>query len=111
MSLILLNWNGRGVMSSAFSLSNLLETHNIDIALITEHKLLPRSAHFLRTIHHSYRAIYTVDDTIDQYTHHCDKDGTAILYKENIANAVSRYRTKNTWRLYLCILCVYASLS
>ena len=36
-------WNVRGKMSSAYSLSYLLDSEKIDVALITEHKLRPRS--------------------------------------------------------------------
>ena len=36
----ILCWNVRGIMSSAYSLSNMLDNQHIDIALITEHKLL-----------------------------------------------------------------------
>ena len=54
MLLNLLTWNVRGIMSSAFTLSQLLSCYNADIALITEHKLMPHSKCFFDSIHPSY---------------------------------------------------------
>jgi len=62
ITLMLINflcWNVRGIMSTAYSLSDMLDQKNIDIALITEHKLLPRSQHFLQSIHLNYYAFNT----------------------------------------------------
>ena len=39
----LVTWNVRGVMSSAGTLSKLLDQQNVDIAFITEHKLFQHS--------------------------------------------------------------------
>ena len=39
-------WNVRGVMSSAYTLSKMLDNYNVDIAILSEHKLLPQSKGF-----------------------------------------------------------------
>jgi len=52
MNINLLSWNCRGIMSSAFALSEMLDRNHIDIALLTEHTLLLRSNRFLNTIHY-----------------------------------------------------------
>jgi len=43
-------------MSAAYSLSDMLDQNNIDVTLITEHKLLPRLQHFLMSINPNYYA-------------------------------------------------------
>jgi len=43
-------------MTSAYSLSDTLYNQRIDLALITEHKLLPRSQHFLSSINQNFYA-------------------------------------------------------
>ena len=63
----LLYWNVRGIMSFAFSLSEMLDKRSIDIALITEHKLLPRSQHFLSSIHPLFYAYNTCDNSLDNF--------------------------------------------
>ena len=50
MSINFICWNVRGIMSSAFPLSALINKYKVDVALITEHKLLPKSASFLSTL-------------------------------------------------------------
>jgi len=76
----LLCWNVRGIMSSAFSLSEMLDKRSIDIALLTEHKLLPRSQHFLSSINPLFYAYNTCDNSLDNFGHlRCGKAGTAIL--------------------------------
>ena len=42
----ILTWNVRGIMSSAGSLSKLLDDKNIDIAFISEHKLRDSKTYF-----------------------------------------------------------------
>ena len=46
-TLNIITWNVRGIMSSAASLSQTLDDLNIDIAFITEHKLLPHMKYFM----------------------------------------------------------------
>jgi len=80
-------WNVRGIMSSAYPLSNMLDSEKIDVALITEHKLLLRSLHFLDTINSKYKSTCSFDSDVDYFTHvRCGKAGTAILYRKDISN-------------------------
>ena len=58
----ILTWNVRGIMSSAGSLSKLLDSHNIDLAFISEHKLRNEHNTFVDSIHSNYRAL-TICDT------------------------------------------------
>lgn len=86
----LLCWNVRGIMSSAYPLSQMLDDYAIDIALITEHKLLPYSSVFLNSIHQDYNYALTVDESISQYgSVRCGKAGTAIMYKKSIQSYVN----------------------
>lgn len=90
MGFNLLCWNVRGIMSSAYPLSQMLDDYAIDIALITEHKLLPYSSVFLNSIHQDYNYALTVDDSISQYgSVRCGKAGTAIMYKKCIQSSVN----------------------
>ena len=86
--MVLLNimcWNVRGIMSSAYPLSQQLDQNNIDIALISEHKLLPRSAGFLNSIHQNYESYVTTVDSVNQFgSIRCGRAGTAILYKKQL---------------------------
>ncbi|WAR24262.1 LOW QUALITY PROTEIN: XPO2-like protein, partial [Mya arenaria] len=84
-SLRVCTWNGRGVMSSAASLSNLLLTHQIDIAFITEHKLFDHSKYFFDTIQNGYRNITICDQNFNTYNNLCcGKGGVSIMYKSNL---------------------------
>jgi len=90
MAINIICWNVRGIMSSAYSLSAYLESYDIDVALITEHKLFQHSTHFLSCINESYAHIQSVDLTIDQYgSAKCGKGGTAILYKKSLKHCIS----------------------
>lgn len=118
MLLNLLCWNSRGIMSSAFSLSEYLDSYDIDIALISEHKLFPKSATFLESINQSYSAFATFDCSLDQYGPlRCGRAGTAVLYKKALNGSINRLPVQsdriigielycnNTAPLY--ILCTY----
>ena len=90
MLLNLLCWNVRGIMSSAYSLSDMLDSHCIDIALITEHKLLPRSNHFLSSINSNFYAYNTCNTSFDNFgTLRCGKAGTAILIRKSLQKHIS----------------------
>ena len=52
----ILNWNIRGIMSSAFCLSNILDSEKPDVAVICEHKLSNPNLTFLDSIHSDYKA-------------------------------------------------------
>ena len=88
--------NVRGIMSSAVPLSHILNKHSVDIALICEHKLLPRSISFLESIHPKYCSYATCCNSTNLYENiKCGKAGTAILYKKNMSDSVSRLDIQN----------------
>jgi len=106
-------------MSSAFPLSQLLDDHDIDFALITEHKLLERSRSFLDSINSKYQAFSTIDHSIDQYDAiRCGKGGTAIMYKKELGTKLDTISSIDNDRIIgvelklertlpLFIICVY----
>lgn len=53
----ILTWNARGAMTSAKCLTNLIDTHNSDIVIISEHKLTQYSYSFLTSVHSNYAVI------------------------------------------------------
>ena len=81
-------WNVRGIMSSAGSLSKLLDLHAIDFAFISEHKLRNEHKTFLDSVHNNYRAITLCDTSITPGSR-CGKGGVAILYKKECQFSVS----------------------
>ena len=83
----ILTWNIRGAMSSAGSLSLLLNKHDIDIACISEHKLKPNCVHFLDTLHSSYKS-YTICENI-HLNAKCGKGGVCILYKKQLSFSIT----------------------
>ena len=56
-----------GVMSSAFTLSKMLDNFNVDIAILSEHKLLPQSKGFLDSVNNNYSSYVKTDSSIDPY--------------------------------------------
>ena len=84
----ILTWNVRGIMSSAGSLSKLLDIHDIDFAFISEHKLRNEHKSFLDSVHSNCRAITVCDTSIPQGTR-CGKGGVAIMYKKECQFSVS----------------------
>ena len=71
-------------MSSAGSLSDILDRRNIDIAILTEHKLKVTHKDFLNSIHSKFTSISKFDDTVDPQTR-CGKGGVAILYNKELS--------------------------
>ena len=65
MFLNILTWNCRGIMSSAYPLSQILDTYSVDIALTVEHKLMPHSALFMDSIHSNYSSLVNLDRSLD----------------------------------------------
>ena len=78
----ILTWNVRGIMSSAGSLSQMLELYDIDFAFISEHKLRHEHSVFCRSIHSNYDA-YVTCDASDNPQSRCGKAGTCIMFKRN----------------------------
>ena len=82
------------LLQSAYSLSNMFNNQHIDIALITEHKPLPRSQHFLCSINNNFYAYNTCDSSSNNYAiSGCGKAGTAILFRKSLQNYVSLVNT------------------
>ena len=48
------------VVLCPLSLSHMLDAHGVDVALITEHKLLTRSESFFTSIHSNYKTVWFV---------------------------------------------------
>ena len=76
-------------MSSAGSLSKLLDDKNIDIAFISEHKLREQQVSFLNSIHSNFSA-HTICDTSVGPNARCGKGGVAILYKKSCQFTISK---------------------
>ena len=86
MGLNILSWNVRGIMSSAYSLSCILDENNIDIALISEHKLFSYSAGFLSSINTKYDYVSVEQSGTNPYSKAtCGQGGVAILYKKSLS--------------------------
>ncbi|MES9879357.1 MAG: reverse transcriptase family protein [Sedimenticola sp.] len=114
-----LSWNVRGVMSSAYVLSTMLDKYNIDIALLSEHKLLSHSEPFLDSINDKYTYFATIDNSLDSYSRvRCGKGGTAIMYKKSIgcmvthidnisSNRIVALEVKAQHDTNITIICVY----
>ena len=75
-------------MSSAGSLSKLLDMHDIDFAFISENELWNEHKAFLDSVHNNYRA-YTLCDTSVLPGAGCGRGGVAIMYKRKCQFSVS----------------------
>ena len=95
MNCNVLTWNVRGAMSSAGSISYLLDKYNIDIACIIEHKLKPITSSFLDTIHGNYKALTVCDESLVK----CGKGGVSILYKKSLAFSTKSILNTNSHRI------------
>ena len=119
MLLNILTWNVRGIMSSAYSLSYMLSFYNVDIALITEHKLMHHSQSFFDSIDKRFSVISTISKDIDPYSRaSCGKGGVGIMYRKQLNCTVSPIDTIESDRIAgieirsptmapLYIFCVY----
>lgn len=88
-SIRIVTWNVRGIMSSAASLSNLLDEENIDFAFITEHKLFDHSKYFLRSLNTKYDEITACNQDFNIHgTLRCGKGGVSIIYKKSLEFSV-----------------------
>ncbi|MCG7879467.1 MAG: hypothetical protein N0C90_24515, partial [Candidatus Thiodiazotropha endolucinida] len=77
-----------GIMSSAGSLSKLLDDNNIDLAFISEHKLREQHKSFLDSVHCSYSAFTLCDASVASGSR-CGKGGVAVMYKKTCQFSVS----------------------
>ncbi|MCG8079181.1 MAG: endonuclease/exonuclease/phosphatase family protein, partial [Candidatus Thiodiazotropha taylori] len=75
-------------MSTAASLSKLLDDYEIDFAFISEHKLRIEHKAFLESIHCNYGAITLCDSSVIPGAR-CGKGGVAILYKKQCQFSVT----------------------
>ena len=86
-TLSILTWNVRGVMSSSLCLTKLLNEKNIDIALISEHKLFSYNRSFMDSLDNNYNTLIKCDSSLDQYDLlKCGKAGVAIMYHKMLSN-------------------------
>ena len=84
----ILTWNVRGIMSSASSLSKLLDDKNIDIAFISEHKVREQQDTFLNSVHSIYSAFTLCDASVGPSAR-CGKGGVAIMYRKSCQFTIS----------------------
>ena len=83
MALNIITWNVRGIMSSSLCLNGLLDKTKCDIALISEHKLLPYNDSFMGCLHSDYDHFTRCDTNVDNYSMlRCGKGGISIMYKK-----------------------------
>ena len=76
-------------MSSAATLSKLLDQQNVDIAFITEHKLFQHSKYFMNTVNSIYSNITVCDSNTEVYGKlRCGKGGVSIMYKNALEFAI-----------------------
>ena len=87
-------------MSSAYSLSCMLTHANVDIALITEHKLMHPSQCFLDSIDKRFSVISTISKDNDPYSRaSCGKGGVGIMYRKQLNCTVSPIDTIESDRI------------
>ena len=82
------NWNVRGAMSSAGSLSKLLDDFDVDLAFISEHKLREQHKSFLESIHNNYTSICTCNSSVVTGAR-CGKGGVAVMFRKNCQFSIS----------------------
>ena len=101
----LLTWNVRGVMSSAGSKRELLDTYDIDLAFINEHKLREQQNSFFNSLHSGYAAFTLCYDSVSQSTM-CGKGGVAMC---NVRQGRCSSQYKKTCRFSVSVLDVQVS--
>jgi hypothetical protein len=79
-----LTWNVRGAMSSSASLSKWLDIFNVDIAFISEHKLIPHCKDLFNRIHIDYLSVSRFDNSTTKNTK-LGKGGPSILYRKKLS--------------------------
>lgn len=84
VNLSVMTWNVRGIMSSTLCLSELLIGHNIDICVISEHKLKEKSLHYLNSVEKGYKVFSKTDSLPNTYNAYHGKGGIAIMYKSTL---------------------------
>ena len=77
MSLIILTWNVRGIMSSTLCLSDLMLVTDFDIAIICVHKLKLISLSYMNSVDTRYHSISTTDRFNDFFS--CTQGKVASL--------------------------------
>ena len=79
----LCTWNVRAVISSAVSISNILDHTQCDILAITEPKLFDHSLKFLNSIHADYDSYGRADQSVNQYCGlRCGKGGVGFMFRK-----------------------------
>ena len=100
MNLSIICRNVRGIMSSAYALSEFLDENNVDVCVVTEHKLMTHSLHFMDTINKKYHPFSTADTSLDRYgPARCGKGGVSILFKKTISRKICLIETVQNERI------------
>lgn len=81
-NLTVISWNVRGIMSSTLCLSNILQSYEPDVAIISEHKLSNENLMFLNTIHPHYTSL-------PQECHHDKSNHVSCLIKRSLMFSTS----------------------
>ena len=91
MNLNLMCWNVRGIMSSAYVLSIILDESNIDVSVVVEHKLLPHSLRFMQCFNQNYNVISVADTSLNQYgPPKCGKGGVSIFFRKSLSPRITK---------------------
>ena len=85
----LCTWNVTGLMSSAYYLSNLLDSEVIDVCGISEHWLYQSELHFLNSIHSDYTGLGVCDSELNIYRGRIvGKGGVALLWNKKYNSVI-----------------------
>ena len=83
-------------------LSKMLDNYNVDIAILSEHKLLPQSKEFLDSVNNNYSSYVKTDSSIDPYKSFSrGKAGISILYKKSLSPLLSHIDDMESDRLFI----------
>ena len=83
-------WNATGLMSSAYYISNLLDSENIDIFGISEHWLYSHDLHFLNSLHQDYNGFGCSDKSLSASSkRRVGKGGVALMWHRKFNSMIS----------------------
>lgn len=63
LTVVIIAWNVRGIISSTLSLSSLLDRENCDIAIVTEQELKSDTKTYLDSNHSNFYSFVKTDDS------------------------------------------------
>lgn len=99
LSLNILLWNVRGIMSSTVCLINLMKSSNCDIAIICEHKLKPQYLNYMSSIDTNYISVSKGDKLNTGYNCYHGKGCVSILYKKTLQFSINELYEINSDRI------------